>query len=321
MQDQRIYVRLVRRNVCKYKVVGCSFFVALHKPVQLGHIQPQQKNLLRRQLHQQFLRVGGQRLPVLAAAVWAGVRVHFPRPLRVRRRSVQCRFLQAHSVLVLRLPAHGADLPAAALVVVQVLQHNVVDPAEQANTAVVLPVVHDILCHGGVLVALALPRGRFVFRLFLGFQFHVHTIPALDVPLGLRDLQENVIHVLNAREYARLRDHQLWVHGRYHHVTHGARPFHCLVPLHQIQPAALDGYRPLHKVVDFFKRHPLQFVAQHCLDLHGQLLVLLPPRHHLGLRDIGVHHGLDVLIADIPDMGRSKRLLAALLYVVGRQWP
>ncbi len=75
--------------------------------------------------------------------------------------------------------------------------------------------------------------------------------------------------------------------------------------------AALNGHRPLHDVVELFKRHSVRkLVAQHVLDELCFHLVLLASGRHLRLRNVAVCLRLDDLRADIAHMHGLRLPLA-----------
>ena len=201
----------------------------------------------------------------------------------------------------------GAALSAApqpsGLIVLHVLQGRVVDPGVQADAALFVSVVGDVL--GDHVVGGAGLHRALDIRLCLALVPHVHAVLALDVLLGLRDFEDDVVHVLDACVHAVLRDNLLGVDGGYRQLTDGCVGAALVVPLHQKGRASLNWNRSLLDVVDGLKGEPVQLVAQHVLNELGPPLVLLPAGRDLWLRDVGVHLGLNQLRADVPHMGRT----------------
>ena len=219
------------------------------------------------------------------------------------RDAVQCRADGLHVVRRLQGAALGAAPQPSGLIVLHVLQGRVVDPGVQADAAFFVAVVGDVL--GDHVVGCAGLHRALDIRLGLALIPHVHAVLSLDVLLGLRDFEDDVVHFLNAGVHAILGYNLLGVDGGYRQLPDGGVCPPLVVPLHQKGRASLDGHRPLLDVVDGLKGEPVQLVAQHVLDELGPPLVLLPAGCDLWLRDVGVHLGLNQFRTDVPHVWRA----------------
>ena len=219
---------------------------------------------------------------------------------RLRRRPVCARFI--HRFCCQRLNGAALDAPAELprLVVVQVFQLRIVHPAVKADAALVVAVIGDVLRDQ------IIRRGRVAraldVRLALRLVCHTHAVFPADVLLRLRNFEDDIVHVLHACVDTVLRHDLLRVQRGHSQLSdREVRPL-CVVPLDQKRSAALDGHRAFHHVVQLFKRHPVQLVAEHIFDELGLHLVLLPPGRDLRLRNVAVRLRFDQLRADVPDV-------------------
>ena len=190
------------------------------------------------------------------------------------------------------------------LIVLEVLELHVADPGVEAYPARVVAVIGYVLRHqagGGVGLAAALN-----LRLLLALVGHVHAIAPVDVLLGLRHFEDDVIHVLDARIHAVLRHELFGVDGAHGQLANGVVGALSVVPFHEVRAAALDGHRPLHEVVYLLKRQAVELVSQHVLDDFCKAFVLGPYGGDLGRGDGAVDLALDELGADVAHVRRLR---------------
>ena len=277
LEDQRVDLRLIVGDLCGKQnrlsvLTHATLRAGNHQPPGCGDRLPDLLPLLRRAA------------PLLPAAAGAGFGM----------------------VLRLRLPALRAPLEPPGLIVLDVLQLLIAHPAVNADASGVVAVVGGVLGH-------QILRGPLPLRapdpgLRLPRVLHVHAIPPLDGGLGLGQLEDDVVHLLDAAGNARLRDDLLGMpHGNCH-LAHGVVAPPAVVPLHMEEAAALDGDRAILHVVEVLHGQPVQLVAQHILDEPGKALVLFPPGGDLGLGDVGRNLALDIFRHDVAHMGRCPSL-------------
>ena len=183
------------------------------------------------------------------------------------------------SVGRLGLAADGAALQPPRLIVFEILQLQVVDPGVKPDAAVTVLIIRDVLRHQ-ILCGRRLVAGlklRLRFALFV----YVNAVPLLDVGFGLRQLEDDVIHILDAGEYAVLRHDFARVEQRYRQLSDGAVGAARVVPFYEPECASLERDGPLGLVVELLERHPVKLVAEHVLD-------------ELRLRLVAFFHGRDL---------------------------
>ena len=195
------------------------------------------------------------------------------------------------------LAAHGLT---PGLVVLQVLQRGVVDPAVPIHAPRrVLLIAHipgEGVLHGAHAV--------YPPHLRLGLPVLLHpdaVLPEDGVPGG-GDFHNHPVHVLNGGEYPGLGGQLLGVEHTHHLGAHGVVGALPVVPLHQVGHAPLDGDGTFGQVVELGKGKPLQFIAQEVLQQLGQPLVLSAAGGDLGLGNGAGHLGLHVFKDDVAHM-------------------
>ena len=193
------------------------------------------------------------------------------------------------------------------LVVLQRLQHHIVDPGELVDGAAVAALVADV--HGHSIVAAVFAAGASQLRLRLTLGINALAVPAPHRRLGTGLFQDEPVHIVHAGVNSRLRAELLGVDHTHRQiaVAHGT------VPFHQEAHAALDGHGALGHIVHLLKGQPVQLVAQEMLNDLGQALILLPLGGNFRLWDGGADLGLHILKNDVSHM--AGLLLLALVAI------
>ena len=209
-----------------------------------------------------------------------------------------------HRLYFAARPAHRL-MPG--LVVLQRLQHHIVDPGELVDGARVAALVADV--HGHSLIAAVFAAGASQLRLRLAFGIYALAVPAPHRRLGTGLLQNEPVHIVHPGVNSRLR-------AELFGVGHTHRQFAVAlgtVPFHQESHAALNGHGALGHVVHFLKGQSVQLIAQEMLNDVGQMLVLLPLGSNFRLRDGGADLRLHILKNDVSHM--AGLLLLALVAI------
>ena len=193
-----------------------------------------------------------------------------------------------------------ANRLAPRLVILQVLQLHVVHPGIAVDAAAVVDLEADVLRQR--VLRHILGAGGAHVRLALRFLPDVDVVLALDGLLRGWDLDDEPVHVRNGRVDARLRAELFGVDHVDRDLAHSVMRALGIVPLDQEAHAALNGHRALRHVVHGLEREAVQLVPEEVLDDVRQMLVLLPPRRHLRLRDGGGDLRLHVLENDVADV-------------------
>ena len=286
--------------------------IRVHRRQPRDHIIP----------HPEPLQIGDRHLPFFlrlifpcsASAVAALIPPRSSLLCPIRQLPVHAeRHVQRNRVVNLRHAALFAPPQPPRVAVLQILADCVSDPSEPSYPAVLVPIDSDLHRYH----ILRVVSGAQLRRCFL-LVLHINAVTPFNRLLRHRHANKIVIHIVRVL-HTRLRNDLLRMqHAQAVFSDGGVRPLAC-VPLHQKPDTALLLRRPLRLVVDRLHRNPLQFIAQHILDLPRKRLVLLPKRHDLWHRNRGVYNGVNVLRRNVPYMRRLPILPVLRSVIAGRR--